>query len=72
MDIKTCPECGKRFLCFANDDCWCARFPEISTDTFKDCLCPDCLKKEALIQGFKEDEIPDYIKENRILITIEK
>ncbi len=72
MDIKSCPICGNKFLCYQNSDCWCAKFPNILPDPSKDCLCPNCLKKAAMKQGYLEDEIPQIVPEKKVLITVEK
>lgn len=72
MEIKICPVCGKKFPCYLSDECWCAKFPKISKDPVKDCLCADCLKKEALKQGYKEKEIPERTEEKIVLITAEE
>ena len=50
---KKCPECGKLFQCYGNDDCWCEHLNIHKKDMllilekYNDCLCPDCLGKYA-------------------------
>ncbi len=49
--IKICPECGRDFSCFGDNDCWCEKIRLHRKDMvqilqkYADCLCPDCLKK---------------------------
>ncbi|NMB71692.1 MAG: hypothetical protein GYA22_06050 [Bacteroidales bacterium] len=49
--LKRCPSCGKFFSCFPEGDCWCEEYKihrkEMIqlTQEFRDCICPDCLKK---------------------------
>jgi hypothetical protein len=49
--LKRCPACGRFFTCQGEDDCWCEkvrinpREMKIIMNTYKDCLCPRCLKK---------------------------
>jgi hypothetical protein len=49
--LKRCPACGRFFTCQGDNDCWCekvrihSREMKIIMNTYKDCLCPDCLKK---------------------------
>lgn len=48
--IKTCTECGAKFLCgpeSGKDRCWCDEFPALPQGalTGADCLCPACLGK---------------------------
>jgi hypothetical protein len=51
--LKKCPECGKLFACFGDDDCWCEKLQIHKKDLlfiqekYQDCLCPDCLGKFA-------------------------
>lgn len=64
MRIKTCPICGKEFPCYADEDgriCWCEAFPRIEINDALDCLCPDCLTKKALEQGYSQNEISHFI-----------
>lgn len=48
---KTCPKCSKQFECLHNSDCWCFKYKipaenlKIITETYDNCLCPDCLKE---------------------------
>lgn len=48
----TCAHCGVVFGCGLSGDCWCTdvdfRMP-VPEDDAQDCLCPDCLRKKALI-----------------------
>jgi hypothetical protein len=52
---KTCPRCGRRFVCGADDPnrCQCTRAtlsPEVLAalrKTYEDCLCLECLKAMA-------------------------
>jgi hypothetical protein len=49
--LKRCPSCGKFFTCQGEEDCWCEKVRihtkemKIILDTYKDCLCRECLKK---------------------------
>jgi hypothetical protein len=49
--LKRCPACGKFFTCKGDADCWCekarinSREMKIILHTYRDCLCPGCLKK---------------------------
>ena len=47
---KSCQRCGTTFTCdIARGEkrCWCFDLPNVlPVDPKKDCLCPDCLKKE--------------------------
>lgn len=53
VETKTCEACGKEFSCGASSErCWCFEI-DLSKETlailqedFKNCLCPDCLRKE--------------------------
>ena len=54
MHEKTCPRCGKKFICRHNDDitkCQCASVqltPEARNyiaSEYTDCLCVDCLRE---------------------------
>lgn len=49
---KTCRFCQKTFGCgnpSQEISCWCNALPPLfSLDDNADCLCPDCLKKEAI------------------------
>lgn len=52
MENKQCSKCGEEFLCGAlAKHCWCKNYT-LSKNTlkklqleYKDCLCPECLKK---------------------------
>jgi hypothetical protein len=48
----TCAGCGTVFGCGLTGDCWCTsedyRMPLPDNDA-DDCLCPDCLRKKALV-----------------------
>ena len=47
---KSCDNCNSAFECGAGSPqsvCWCSTLPGIEIiEEGKDCLCPDCLKKE--------------------------
>lgn len=50
---KTCPKCGKNFICTHDEKCWCMALT-LSPENLKrlkkeynDCLCEDCLKTYA-------------------------
>jgi len=49
--LKRCPACGRFFTCQGDQDCWCekvrihSREMKVIMNTYKDCLCPRCLKK---------------------------
>ncbi|HLO60525.1 MAG TPA: cysteine-rich CWC family protein [Bacteroidales bacterium] len=49
--LKRCPACGRFFTCQGEDDCWCekvrihAKEMKEIMNTYKDCLCPQCLGK---------------------------
>ncbi|MBN2348430.1 MAG: cysteine-rich CWC family protein [Bacteroidales bacterium] len=51
--LKRCPSCGKFFTCMGDSDCWCEHYqvPKKGMvkimNTYKDCICPDCLGKYA-------------------------
>ena len=54
MQEKTCPRCGKKFICRHNDDitkCQCASVqltPEARqyiAENYTDCLCANCLRE---------------------------
>jgi len=51
---KTCPECGTRFLCQHNSECWCMDYTLTAETlaylrkTYDDCLCPACLSLHGL------------------------
>ncbi len=48
---KKCFRCNALFNCFSisGHTCWCNDFPAIfDVTTNEDCLCPDCLKQQAL------------------------
>ncbi len=51
VNTKNCPECGIPFTCSGDDDCWCENIRInkkellIVMSKYKDCLCPDCLRK---------------------------
>lgn len=62
---KSCPACSEVFLCNANDiqSCGCAAI-QLSAATqariakkYKDCLCPNCLKKHQKIMTQLEEKI---------------
>jgi len=45
--MKVCERCNKEFSCGAEnkEPCWCMDLTEAKVPgSFKDCLCPDCLK----------------------------
>ena len=48
---KTCPRCGKSFICKLDDTCWCnnykipAKLLRDIEKTYKDCLCENCIKE---------------------------
>ncbi len=50
METKKCKKCGKTFDCLHSADCWCAdlkiskKLSEYLSNTYKDCLCNECLK----------------------------
>ncbi len=48
---KTCPKCGREFVCKHDSTCFCMKYT-ISKDDLRtikakylDCLCEECLKK---------------------------
>ncbi|MFW5658147.1 MAG: cysteine-rich CWC family protein [Bacteroidota bacterium] len=47
---KKCPNCGRKFTCTGDDDCWCESVKLNRKEMiqvmmeFNDCLCPGCLK----------------------------
>ncbi|UCS92834.1 hypothetical protein KZP23_19510 [Echinicola marina] len=44
---KHCPNCQNKFHC--SSQCWCSAFPPIfPLEDGKGCLCPSCLKAEAI------------------------
>ena len=52
MKEKTCPRCGKKFICHHDDDitkCQCASVQlttearKYISENYTDCLCADCL-----------------------------
>jgi len=48
---KICPSCSHRFNCQEErvEQCWCAAFPPFpAEEKGGSCLCPHCLKQEAL------------------------
>ena len=51
MTEKTCPSCGKVFVCEGENDCWCENAQIhrkdliVIMDRYDDCLCPECLLK---------------------------
>ncbi len=48
-ETKTCPECGAKFECTHDANCWCMSFVipednlEIIKQKYSSCLCPKCL-----------------------------
>jgi hypothetical protein len=48
--LKTCSKCGEQFRCKENNQCWCSGFAIQKTtleklkNSYRDCLCPECLK----------------------------
>ena len=48
---KTCPQCGTSFQCLGEEDCWCESYQILQKDflritqSYRDCLCPLCLKE---------------------------
>lgn len=54
---KSCPRCGRPFICAGNPSCWCMGL-SLSTPAleriagdFKGCLCPSCLAEFADAAG---------------------
>ncbi|MCF8229516.1 MAG: cysteine-rich CWC family protein [Bacteroidales bacterium] len=51
--IKICSKCGKSFECSHSKECWCNEYQiseknlKLLRETFRDCLCPDCLLEYA-------------------------
>ncbi|MGN6460430.1 MAG: cysteine-rich CWC family protein [Pseudolabrys sp.] len=49
----TCAGCGAVFGCGLTGECWCStedyRMP-LPDDAAEDCLCPECLRKRAVVQ----------------------
>ena len=51
MATKICPECGRKFTCDGDNDCWCEHSQVLKKDMIRimerytDCLCPDCLSE---------------------------
>ncbi|MCD4771956.1 MAG: cysteine-rich CWC family protein [Bacteroidales bacterium] len=54
MKRKICPKCSKEFNCLNNSDCWCLKYKiseenlTILKNTYKDCVCEECLKGFAI------------------------
>lgn len=51
MEVKkTCPRCGKSFVCRHSADCWCAKITlddnaRAKLKQYDNCLCGDCLNE---------------------------
>ncbi|RKZ07568.1 hypothetical protein DRQ05_02905 [bacterium] len=63
----TCPICGRKFPCGASGPemaCWCFYFPPVDVSFLKSkgieiCICPSCLRRIAIQQGYHEDLLPN-------------
>src|SRR4051812_47921114 len=72
-ETKACSICGRAFLCHAKSSdrkCWCAEFAALPPLAGRDCLCPDCLKRELAKQQIAERSTGFTLIELLVVIAI--